>query len=211
MRKLITVLATVVVGLALSRGGAMAQTFSSGSTGADGAFNPTANVTVPLPPSGVFNYTTVNIPAGVTVRYLRNTGNTPVTILASGDVTIAGTIDVGGANGLGGSASATLIGPTGGVGGPGGFNGGNGSNGILAFPGGMGLGPGGGGGGLGSPGAGAGAGFGAAGGGVGLGGGGGTPAGDATDHGWQSRSRRPRLLRDGGAAAHRRQTRCLLG
>jgi len=29
MRKLITVLATVVVGLALSRGGAMAQTFSS--------------------------------------------------------------------------------------------------------------------------------------------------------------------------------------
>jgi len=158
MRRLITVLATIVVGLALSRGGAIAQTFSSGSTGADGAFNPTANVTIPLPPSGVFNYTTVNIPAGVTVRYLRNTGNTPVTILASGDVTIAGTIDISGASGVQGSGSATLIGPGGGAGGPGGFDGGTGSNGILGVVGGTGLGPGGGGAGTVQPGSGAGAG-----------------------------------------------------
>lgn len=166
MQRRITVLATILVGLALSPGGAAtAQTFSSGSTGADGAFTPTANVTVPLPPSGVFNYTTVNIPAGVTVRYLRNAGNTPVTLLASGDVTIAGTIDVSGAGGAAGSGSATLIGPGGGAGGLGGFDGGTGSNGILGVVGGTGLGPGGGGGGTVQPGSGAGAGFGAAGGG----------------------------------------------
>src|SRR2546422_11215635 len=59
-----------------------AQTFSSGSTGADGAFAPTANTTVTLPPSGVFNYTTVTIPAGVIVTLARNAANTPATILA---------------------------------------------------------------------------------------------------------------------------------
>ena len=65
-----------------------AQTFSSGSTGADGVFAPTASTTVPLPPSGVFNFTTVTIPAGVTVTFARNAANTPVTILATGDVTV---------------------------------------------------------------------------------------------------------------------------
>ena len=66
-----------------------AQTFSRGSTGADGAFNPPAGVTtLALPPSGVFNFTTVNVPAGATVRFTRNATNTPVTILASGDVAV---------------------------------------------------------------------------------------------------------------------------
>jgi len=51
---------------------------------------------VQLPESGVFNFTTVNIPAGVTITFRRNSRNTPVTILASGNVTIAGTIDVSG-------------------------------------------------------------------------------------------------------------------
>ena len=37
--------------------------FSSGSTGADGALNPTVNTEVVLPPSGILNYSTVNIPA----------------------------------------------------------------------------------------------------------------------------------------------------
>ena len=32
-------------------------TFVSGSTGADGAFNPTANITVTVPANGIFNYT----------------------------------------------------------------------------------------------------------------------------------------------------------
>ena len=46
--------------------------FSSGSTGADGAFNPTQSQTLQLPESGVFNFTTINIPAGVTIRFGRN-------------------------------------------------------------------------------------------------------------------------------------------
>lgn len=84
--------------------------FVSGSTGADGAFNPTRSQTLQLPESGVFNFTTVNIPTNVTIRFGRNARNTPVTILATGNVTIAGLIDVSGAQGG--------I-PSGGLGGPG--------------------------------------------------------------------------------------------
>ena len=68
----------------LGVGRAEAQTFNSGSTGADGAFNPAANTTLTLPATGVFNFTTVNIPNGVTVKFTKNVANTPVTILASG-------------------------------------------------------------------------------------------------------------------------------
>lgn len=75
-----------------------AQTFSSGSTGADGALdvgtmgcNPCA---IPLPESGVFNFTTVNVPAGYTLTFKNNVANTPVVMLAQGAVTIAGTISV---------------------------------------------------------------------------------------------------------------------
>lgn len=91
--------------------------FVSGSTGADGAFNPTESRTVQLPESGVLNYTTINIPANVTIRFTRNSRNTPVTILATGSVTIAGTFDISG------SAATSSMG---GIGGPGGFNGGAG-------------------------------------------------------------------------------------
>ena len=133
-----------MAGLVVWTGAAAAQTFNSGSTGADGAFNPTANVMVPLPASGVFNFTSISIPAGVTVRFARNAANTPATVLASGDVTIAGIIDISGA--LGGQASSgTNVVPNGGRGGPGGFDGGNGSNGLIDTTGGSGLGPGGGG------------------------------------------------------------------
>src|SRR5262245_14003597 len=83
-----------MVGLAMMLGTATpapAQTFTSGSTGADGAFNPpTGTTTLTLPPGGVFNFTTINIPAGATVRFTRNASNTPVTMLASGNVTIGG-------------------------------------------------------------------------------------------------------------------------
>ena len=129
---------------------AAAQYFSSGSTGADGAFNPSCTptpctVTVPLPASGVFHHTTVNVPTGVTVRYLRNTANTPVTLLATGNVTIAGIIDVnGGAGGAG--PNSTLMQRNGGLGGPGGFDGGSGSTGLVSVKGGDGFGPGAGGG-----------------------------------------------------------------
>jgi len=107
--------------------------FVSGSTGVDGAFNPTVNTTVTLPPGGVLNYTTVNIPAGVTVTFQKNAANTPVYMLATGDVTIAGTISVNGGHGTPSIA---------GVGGPGGYDGGSG--GATNSEGGNGLGPGGG-------------------------------------------------------------------
>lgn len=103
----------------------LAQTFSSGSTGADGAFAPTATLTVPLPSNGVFNYTTVTIPSGVTVAYTPNAANTPVTILATGNISIAGTITVNGASGAGSSTTGPVQ-NLGGAGGPGGFAGGNG-------------------------------------------------------------------------------------
>ena len=105
----------------------------SGSTGALGVFNPTANTVVTLPSDGVLNYTTVNIPAGVTITFTKNAANTPVHMLATGDVVIAGTINVNGTN-----ASSNNIG----FGGPGGFNGGYGGGTSIA--GGNGAGPGGG-------------------------------------------------------------------
>ena len=73
--------------------------FSSGSSGSDGPLAPTANTVLQIPTNGIFNFTTINIPAGVTVTFTKNASNTPVTLLATGDVTIAGTIDVSGANG----------------------------------------------------------------------------------------------------------------
>jgi hypothetical protein len=126
---------------------ASAQTLSSGSTGVDGAFMPGCSptpctVTVPLPPDGVFNYTTVDVPTGVTVLYTRNAANTPVTILAAEDVTIAGSININGNDGTSAANSGTVRKP-GSLGGPGGFDGGWGA--ITGGPSASaGLGPGGG-------------------------------------------------------------------
>lgn len=137
-----------------------ALAFDSGSTGVDGDFNPTVSTEVVLPPSGVLNYRSVNIPAGVTMSFKRNATNTPVVMLVQGNATIAGRIDLSGSDGAptgsaaGGSLTAEGI-P--GRGGPGGFDGGRGAPpGSVAGPvgstlgatGGNGLGPGGGGGGV---------------------------------------------------------------
>jgi hypothetical protein len=129
----------------------MAQTFSSGSTGADGAFNPTVNTEVPLPPSGILNYTSMNIPSGVTVTFRRNSTNTPVVLLVQGDATIAGAINLNGRNATdSGAAGNGVLGDDGipGEGGPGGFTGGRGGASGQAGRAGSGLGPGGGGGGF---------------------------------------------------------------
>lgn len=109
---------------------AQAQTFLSGSTGADGAFVAACapapcTVNQAVPPSGAFNYTTYTVPTGITVRYTPNATNTPVTVLASGLVDIAGTVDVSGSPGLPRAASGTVANP-GGAGGPGGYRGGTG-------------------------------------------------------------------------------------
>lgn len=116
---------------------AAAQNFTSGSTGADGPLNVTT-VTVPsgttnivLPPSGILNYTTVNIAIARTVTFTRNEANTPVYILATGNVTIVGDVVVTG------SAGNNV---KGGESGPGGFNGG--SPGSVSIPAGAGFGPG---------------------------------------------------------------------
>lgn len=171
----------IVLGLSVH---AHAQTFNSGSTGADGAFSPSVNTTLQLPPNGVFNFTTVNIPTGITVKFLKNSANTPVTILASGNVTVAGTIDVsGGAAAASGAAGDGNLGDDGqpGIGGPGGFNGGfGGPAGTAGSAGGAGFGPGGGGPGIGttsSPVGGSGGGYGGQGGGSGSGIPGGLPYG----------------------------------
>jgi hypothetical protein len=120
-------LPTFITALVLCLGGLplRAANFSSGSDGSLGALNVTVDTTIDLSqtaPNGQLNYTTVNVAAGTTLRFQRNPLNTPVFLLASGDVIIAGKIDVSGtqapnANGGGGA-------PTGGVGGPGGFDGG---------------------------------------------------------------------------------------
>ncbi len=127
-----------------------ALAFDSGSTGVDGAFTPQVDTVLTLPEDGIFNFTSVNVPAGVTVTFAPNTTNTPVTWLVSGNVTIAGTVDLSGGNGVAVGASGDgNIGDDGipGVGGPGGFSGGRGGEPAVSGEryGGAGLGPGGGG------------------------------------------------------------------
>lgn len=107
--------------------------FNSGSSGADSSFNPDRDTVRELPSDGVLNFTDVYIPPNVKVTFKKNTNNTPVIILASGDITIAGTLSVSGED---------ASGQTAGIGGPGGFDGGRG--GSLLSPGGTGKGPGGG-------------------------------------------------------------------
>lgn len=93
---------------------ARGQGFSSGSTGADGPLDLSTmsctTCTIQLPDSGVFNYTTINVPNGKNLLFSKNLRNTPVVLLAQGAVNIAGTINL--------RASAR-------TGGPGGFDGGN--------------------------------------------------------------------------------------
>lgn len=69
--------AAVVLAILISQATppAWGQAFSSGSTGSLGALAPASNTTVVLPADGILNYTTVTIPAGVTVTFQRNAAN----------------------------------------------------------------------------------------------------------------------------------------
>ncbi|HEV8471164.1 MAG TPA: hypothetical protein VGR82_00190 [Methylomirabilota bacterium] len=142
MRQLVIL---ALLGIATAPSAAGAQTFTSGSTGADGAFAPTADVRLAVPPGGVFNFTTITVPLGVTVSFASVPGvrQPPITMLATGNVTITGLIDVSGTDG-GFGGSGTQLASNAGLGGPGGFDGGRGSNGLSGSAGGAGLGPGGG-------------------------------------------------------------------
>lgn len=112
-------LALVVLVLALTAS-AHAQV-NSGSTGADGAFNPTANTVINMAdhPDGIYHYASVNIPTNVTVTFIPNGNNTPVVWLVQTTCVISGIVN------LAGQAGANHIG---GIGGPGGFRGGNSGN-----------------------------------------------------------------------------------
>jgi hypothetical protein len=101
---------------------ASGQAFSSGGTGADGPLVVSGAQTITVRPGGVYNYTTLTINVNSTLTYVAGTDNSPVVILATGDVTINGTLTVGGTNGAGASNNPTVGGP----GGPGGYAGGNG-------------------------------------------------------------------------------------
>lgn len=121
MNKLSSILKLALALSFVGTSGAVFAAYSSGSTGADGEFSPTASQAIQLPPDGVFNYTSVLIPSGVTITYIKNAANTPVTILATTDVTIAGIINVSATPPI---SSADTSGA--GLGGPGGYNGGRG-------------------------------------------------------------------------------------
>ncbi len=96
-----------------------AADFVSGSDGSNGALNVTTNTVLPLPADGILKYTTITVATGATLTFAKNALNTPVHLLATGDVQISGTIDV--------SATAPADGNgrlVGGTGGPGGYDGG---------------------------------------------------------------------------------------
>jgi hypothetical protein len=104
--------------LSLSATVAQAQSFNSGSTGADGALVADGIcTTLQVPASGVFNFTTITVNGARCLVFLSNQRNTPVIMLAQGDVVING--DIGAEVQSSGFGSQTP--------GPGGFFGGAGA------------------------------------------------------------------------------------
>src|ERR1041385_3895333 len=84
--------------------------FNSGSTGHEGTLNITAPgvtyfdpVAMNLNPSvpGIFNFTTINVASGSTLKFTESKYHGPVYFLASGDVTISGILDLKGDNAVG--------------------------------------------------------------------------------------------------------------
>ena len=114
--------------------GLPAATSAYSSDGSDGPFHPTGNVTLDLPEDGVFNFTSITIDNGITVKFNRNAANTPVFLLATEAVIINGTINIsawaqtggpgggnGGDAGVGTRDGTGGLGPSPGAGGPSGF------------------------------------------------------------------------------------------
>ena len=133
-----TLLMATLLGF-LTANQALSQGFTSGSDGSYGPLTITNNTTLEMPADGKFQCTTITIAKDATLRFKRNSLNTPVVLLATEAVNIDGLIDIGG------SDSVASI-PDGGLGGPGGFDGGK--PGFNDVPPGNGYGPGGGGGGV---------------------------------------------------------------
>jgi hypothetical protein len=130
MRRIVVAALVVVIGYGIwpaSTGAAPVECVDGGP------FAPGGHITCDLSfkPDGVYNFTTITIPAGVTVTFARNGANTPVTWNATGDVVINGTVNLSAAGptggpggGDGGSAGAAFTdggdgsGPSPGLGGP---------------------------------------------------------------------------------------------
>src|SRR5207245_553825 len=72
-------------------GGCVPTAFNS--TGAEGAYSPTVSATLP---GGIHNFTTINIPAGVTITIAAASNTGILDLRATGNVNIAGTIDLSG-------------------------------------------------------------------------------------------------------------------
>ncbi len=92
--------------------------------------------------NGIWNFTSVTVPSGVTVTFKKNAANAPVVWLATENVQINGSVDVSG-----GDATGTDVPELVGKGGPGGFDGGVGGTRFdvsNSYPGQPGQGPGGG-------------------------------------------------------------------
>ena len=91
---------------------------------------------IPLPADGVMVFNHLNLVprpqfgGGLTIRFIRNAANTPVTLLVSGNVTIGPlvTLAISGTNGVVGYELGV-----GGLGGPGGFRGGDGAYQLVNF------------------------------------------------------------------------------
>ena len=124
----------VAAALALASVSVSPAQFTSGSNGSYGALDITTNTTLPMPDDGIFHCTTISVAPGSTLSFAPNARNTPVYLLAVGDVVIEGVIKVTGTNGNGIDGAR---------GGPGGFAGGDRSRQGIA-PAGDGRGPGGG-------------------------------------------------------------------
>lgn len=144
-RHLLEILPTLVATFALLGwgGAAEAQTFNSGSTGADGALDLTSvpsGTIVNFEPKALktvlgrdinwddnrFDFTTITIPAGVTVKLSAGWSNGPVYWVVSGAVIIAGNVDLSGEKGH--DRTKTTVDRRVAVPGPGGYPGGLGGN-----------------------------------------------------------------------------------
>ena len=95
---------------------------NSGSNGSDDAFSPATNTVINMAdhPNGIYQFTSVNIPGNVTVTFVPNANNTPVTWLVQSNCEIDGTVDVSGKSTS--NTAGAIGGPGGGVGGNNGTN-----------------------------------------------------------------------------------------
>ena len=78
---------------------ALTAAFPSTATvisGADGSLAPTTDYTLPFRTDGIFDFSSIDIGANITLRF--NAGMPNVTLLSLGDILIAGVIDATGIN-----------------------------------------------------------------------------------------------------------------